>query len=115
MLRAREGRRADGKPEFAGARSTACENRIRELKYDFAAGSYYPKDFGTAKVALAMVKLAYKPTRWATRILTFGAPGVPGLRVRVWIEPSGPVSLIGFILKRANSLRKNNMLLLVFF
>lgn len=36
-----------------------CENRIKELKYDFAAGSFNMKEFGATEVALNMAMLAY--------------------------------------------------------
>ena len=78
-----------------------------------AAGSYYLKGFGTA--GAAMVKRLTSPRGGLHGYQLSGVPGVSGLRVRVWIEPSDPVSLIGLILKRTDSLRKNSMLLLVFF
>ena len=36
-----------------------CENRIKELKYDFAADSFNMKDFWATEAALNMVMLAY--------------------------------------------------------
>jgi hypothetical protein len=36
-----------------------CENRIKELKYDFAADSFCLKDFWATEASLTMVMLAY--------------------------------------------------------
>ena len=36
-----------------------CENRIKELKYDFAADSFNMKDFWATEAALNTVMLAY--------------------------------------------------------
>ena len=36
-----------------------CENRIKELKYDFAADSFNMKDFWATEAALNVVMLAY--------------------------------------------------------
>ena len=36
-----------------------CENRIKELKYDFAADSFNMRDFWATEAALNMVMLAY--------------------------------------------------------
>ncbi len=39
--------------------SANCENRIKELKYDFAADSFNMKDFWATEAALNTVMLAY--------------------------------------------------------
>ena len=39
-----------------------CENRIKELKYDFAAGSFKMNDFWATEAALNTVMLAYNLT-----------------------------------------------------
>ncbi|WP_370870927.1 transposase, partial [Hydrogenophaga sp.] len=36
-----------------------CENRIKELKYDFAADNFNMKDFWATEAALNTVMLAY--------------------------------------------------------
>lgn len=36
-----------------------CENRIQELKYDFAADSFYLNDFGATEACLNIAMLAY--------------------------------------------------------
>jgi hypothetical protein len=46
-----------------------CENRIKELKYDFAADSFSMKDFWATEAALNTVMLAYNLMSLLNRVL----------------------------------------------
>ena len=60
-----------------------CENRIKELKYDFAADSFVMQDFWATEAALNTVMLAYNLMSLFRQVLIKSVITRQGVKVRV--------------------------------
>ena len=60
-----------------------CENRIKELKYDFAADSFVMQDFWATEAALNTVMLAYNLMSLFRQVLLKSVVAKHGVKVRV--------------------------------